>query len=63
MQIYAFIEQYIDRECPVIPVLLADAPKKPELPPYLAEFGWVDFRKLVPVPLKQLVWGITGERP
>lgn len=62
LQIYAFIEQYIDRECSVIPVLLPDAPKKPELPPFLAEFGWVDFRKQVPDPLKQLIWGITGER-
>lgn len=63
LQIYAFIQQYINRECAVIPVLLADAPKKPELPPFLAEFGWVDFRNLVPDPLKQLIWGITGERP
>ena len=62
LQIYAFIEQYIDHECAVIPVLLADATKKPELPPYLGNFGWVDFRKQVPVPLKQLIWGITGER-
>jgi len=63
LQIYAFIQQYIDRKCAIIPVLLPDAPKKPELPPFLAEFGWVDYRKQVPDPLKQLVWGITGLRP
>jgi TIR domain len=63
LQIYAFIQQYIDRECAIIPVLLPDAPKKPELPSFLAEFGWVDFRKQEPDPMKQLVWGITGARP
>ncbi len=63
LQIYACIDQYIDRECAVIPVLLANALQKPELPPFLAEFGWVDFRKPIPDPLKQLVWGIAGVPP
>ncbi len=62
-QMYAFIRQYVDRGIPVIPVLLADAPKKPKLPHFLGNFQWVDFRRPVPNPLGQLIWGITGERP
>ena len=28
----AFLSQFVDRGCPVIPVLLESAPKQPELP-------------------------------
>jgi len=62
-QMYSFLEQFVERECAVIPVLLPDAPQKPKLPVFLANFGWVDFRKKVPEPMGQLIWGITGERP
>jgi hypothetical protein len=62
LQMYSFIEQFIQRSSPVIPVLLADAPKQPKLPVFLANFAWVDFRRLVPDPIKQLMWGITGKR-
>lgn len=62
LQMYAFLEQYVERNCIVIPVLLADAPQKPKLPVYLANFEWVDFRKQVPEPIGQLIWGITGQR-
>ena len=60
---YAFIRQYADRGIPVIPVLLASAPKKPKLPPFLANFQWVDFHRSIPEPMGRLIWGITGERP
>jgi hypothetical protein len=56
----AFLRQFRKRNCPVIPVLLADAPEKPELPIFLEEMGWVDFRQEEPEPLKQLIWGIKG---
>jgi hypothetical protein len=62
LQMYSFIEQFVQRGSPVIPVLLADAPQKPKLPVFLANFAWVDFRKQVPDPIKQLIWGITGKR-
>lgn len=62
LQMYSFIEQFIQRGMPVIPVLLADAPQKPKLPVFLANFAWVDFRRQVPEPLSQLIWGITGIR-
>lgn len=61
LQMYAFLNQFVERECPVIPVLLKSASSKPKLPPFLATFVWVDFHRSVPDPLKQLIWGITEE--
>jgi hypothetical protein len=62
LQMYAFLNQFVERNCPVIPVLLKSAPSKPKLPPFLATFVWVDFHRSVPDPLKQLTWGITAEQ-
>jgi TIR domain/Effector-associated domain 2 len=59
----AFLRQFVSRHCPVIPVLLKGAPEKPELPPFLAGFTWVDFRKIQPDPMFQFIWGITGKKP
>jgi hypothetical protein len=63
LQMYSFIDQFFEREIPVIPVILANAPKDLRLPPYLGNFGRVDFRRAMPEPIGQLIWGITGERP
>jgi TIR domain len=57
-----FISEFVDRHVPVIPVLLPGAPAKPELPLFLKQFTWVDFRRDDPDPYRQLVWGITGHR-
>jgi len=57
-----FISEFVDRQVPVIPVLLPGAPAKPELPLFLKQFTWVDFRRAEPDPFRQLVWGITGRR-
>ena len=57
-----FISEFVDRHVPVIPVLLPGAPAKPELPLFLKQFTWVDFRRADPDPYRQLVWGITGRR-
>ena len=62
MEIDAFLRQFVQRNCPVIPVLLPDAPVEPQLPLFLGGFTWVDFRKSEPEPLSQLIWGITGKR-
>ncbi|MGZ3623588.1 MAG: TIR domain-containing protein [Ktedonobacteraceae bacterium] len=61
-ELEAFLNEFVNRRCPVIPVLLPDAPKVPQLPVFLKSRTWVDFRNWDPDPLKQLVWGITGER-
>jgi hypothetical protein len=47
----------------VIPVLLPDAPGQPELPMFLGNRTWVDFRNGVTADgLERLKWGITGRR-
>lgn len=64
MQMYALLQQFVKRQdFPLIPVLLLSAPAVPTLPPFLATIAWVDYHRIVPDPLKQLIWGITGELP
>jgi len=49
---------------PVIPVLLLHASAKPELPMFLVNRTWVDFRDGLTVDeLGKLIWGITGIKP
>jgi hypothetical protein len=60
----ACLRQFVNRGLPVIPVLLPDAPSKPELPLFLQDFTWVDLRGgLTDDGLKRLKWGITGVKP
>jgi nucleotide-binding universal stress UspA family protein len=61
-ELRAFLRQFVKRECPVIPLLLDDAPDQPDLPVFFEDMTWVDFRELEPDPMEQLIWGITGER-
>lgn len=56
----AFLHEFVRRECPVIPVLLPNAPQQPQLPIFLRSFMWVDLRQASPDPLAQLIWGICG---
>lgn len=63
LQMEALLNQFVKRRIPVIPVLLADAPLKPELPPFLGTLVRVDFHKSQPDPMMRPVWGITGMRP
>jgi GTPase SAR1 family protein len=59
----AFLREFVRRGCPVIPVLLPDAPSgKPALPVFLRGMTWVDFRLREPDPMQRLLWGITGKR-
>jgi TIR domain len=62
-ELYGFLDEFVAREMPVIPVLLASAAKEPVLPHFLRNMTWVDFRVAQPDPLERLVWGITGKRP
>jgi TIR domain len=63
VELDAFIREFANRACPVIPVLLGDAGAAPPLPIFLRAFTWVDFRRDRPDPWRQLLWGITGTRP
>jgi hypothetical protein len=62
-ELYGFLREFVSRGSPVIPVLLHDAPEKPELPIFLRAMTWVDCRVPDPDPLMRLIWGITGRRP
>src|SRR5258708_37601453 len=62
MELDAFLREFVNRPCPVIPVLLPNAPKEPELPIFLRGMAWVDFRKQNPDSMKRLIWGITGQQ-
>ena len=62
-EIKAFLRVFSNRPgCPIIPVLLPNAPKEPQIPLFLGSRHWVDFRTQDPDPLGQLLWGITGVR-
>jgi TIR domain len=62
MELRAFLEEFVSRRCPVIPVILADCMTVPQLPIFLRQLTWVDLRKTTPDPFKLLLWGITGRR-
>ncbi|MDI7266709.1 MAG: TIR domain-containing protein, partial [Myxococcota bacterium] len=61
-ELKAFVRHFLQRGCPVIPVVLPSCDSRPELPVFLQGFHYVDFGTPVPDPLEQLVWGITGKR-
>jgi GUN4-like len=44
-------------------VLLSETRTQPQLPIFLRNRHWVDFRLQNPDPCSQLIWGITGKRP
>lgn len=63
IELRAFLSEFVRRRCPVIPVILPKCVSVPQLPLFLKQFTWVDFRKSKPEPFGQLLWGITGKRP
>lgn len=62
MEIRSLLSTFVNRNVPVIPVILPTCRTVPNPPVFLKEFMWVDFRKRNPVPFRQLLWGITGKR-
>lgn len=61
-EIYALLQEFVRRQCPVIPAMLPKTGKQPVLPLFLRSRHWVDFRSETPDPLKQLIWGVTGQK-
>jgi CheY-like chemotaxis protein len=61
-EIRALLNQFVKRNCPVIPVILENASQMPDLPLFLQNMTWVDFRNSDPDPMRQLIWGITGKK-
>jgi hypothetical protein len=63
-ELAALLSQFIERGCPVIPVILPSVSiPRPRLPVFLHDFTWVDFRAEDPPPLDRLIWGITKVKP
>ncbi len=62
IEMRAFLNEFLRRRSPVIPVILADCNQVPQLPLFLKQFTWVDFRRSVPEPFGRLFWGITGRK-
>ncbi|MEL6132837.1 MAG: TIR domain-containing protein, partial [Bacteroidota bacterium] len=58
-ELNAFLRIFHQKQIPIIPVVLPSCDTAPELPFFLEGFQWVDFRKEVPNPYHQLLWGIT----
>ncbi len=61
-ELEALLREFVRRGCPIIPVILPSAQKLPKLPVFLQGMMWIDFRKNVPNPIEQLIWGITWKR-
>ena len=61
----AALQEAIRRNCAVIPVLLPDIPSNFEIPLFLRDYTWVDFRNGVDndEAKAKLLWGITGKNP
>ena len=62
-EVYAFLQEFISRKCPAIPVTLPETQTQPPLPLFLKNRHWIDFRLQEPDPISQLIWGVTGEKP
>jgi WD40 repeat protein/GTPase SAR1 family protein len=64
LELDALLRQFIERGCPVIPVILPSVSiPRPRLPAFLRDFTWVDFRVDDPPPIDRLIWGITRVKP
>ena len=64
IELRACLEQLIERQMVVIPVLLPEAPPRSELPAPLQQITSVDLRDgLTEAALDRLIWGITGRQP
>jgi Cdc6-like AAA superfamily ATPase len=60
----AALSQFVEKGLPVIPVLLPNAPSRVDLPLFLQNFTWVDFRGgFSSDHIDRLIWGITGNKP
>jgi len=61
-ELRAFLREFVERQCPVIPVLLPGGVTL-ALPVFLRGMTWVDLRTQDPAEIERLIWGITGRRP
>ena len=62
MEVRVLLSEFVNRGCPVIPVILENCKNVPELPLFLKQMMWVDMRKTDINPILQMKWGITDKR-
>lgn len=63
MEVRALLTRAAQEGLPLIPVFLPSAPDKPELPGFLAEFGWVNLRGgITEEGIEELIRGIPRTR-
>jgi hypothetical protein len=64
-ELKALIDQCVERNIPVIPVLLPGVQEIPEKFIFLKQFRWVSFSQSIEdeLALSYLEWGITGRKP
>ena len=53
-EIRAFLAEFTNRNCPVIPVVLPNAKDIPELPIFLNQMTWIDLRKDFPTGIQKI---------
>jgi CHASE2 domain-containing sensor protein len=65
LELRAFVSQCVERQMPVIPVLLPGVDEIPKSLVFLRELNWVRFHRSPDEAeaLDRLVWGITGHKP
>lgn len=63
LEIQALLNQFVQRGMRVMPVFLANAPEKSDVPIFLELFAGIDFRQKNPDPFMRLIYGIEGKRP
>jgi TIR domain/YEATS family len=61
-EVKAFLREFVERQCPVIPVLLPGGATL-TLPVFLRGMIWVDLRTQDQAQIERLIWGITGRKP
>jgi nucleotide-binding universal stress UspA family protein len=61
-EVRAFLNELATRECPVIPVLLPEAPKVPDLPLFLRDLTWIDLRSDFDRSFERLIAAARAER-
>jgi GTPase SAR1 family protein len=62
----AFLVEFVSRGCSVLPVILPDAPKEPDLPVFLKTKTWVnmrDWKEPASDAFPRLVCGVLGKSP
>jgi hypothetical protein len=60
-ELAGYFMAFVERGCPIFPVILKDATAQPEIPPLLKMMTWIDFRKRSPNAFATLARAIRSE--